>query len=207
MPLQKASEDMKYLLDRGYSRNASLNLTVNRYHLDMGERNYLRRYVFSENEIRVHKSKLIPVREINGEKVVVDGFNVLITVEAVLKNRDLVEGMDCILRDTSRVFSSYRFGSETKTALGKLMDLFMEYGPEEVFFIFDSQISRSGELSSYVRKKMGESGIPGDARTAKSADGEIIELNHITASSDSHIIESVDRIIDLPMEIKHYVFM
>ncbi|MEA1924662.1 MAG: DUF434 domain-containing protein [Candidatus Altiarchaeota archaeon] len=207
MPVQKASEDMKYLLDRGYNRDTSLNLAVNRYHLDMRERNYLRRYVFSENEIRLHKSKLISIIEINGEKIVVDGFNVLITVDAVLKERNLVEGMDCILRDTSMVFSNYRFNSDTIKALDALMTLFLKYNPEEVFFVFDSQISRSGELSSYVREKMGDIGISGGASTAKSADKKIIELNHITASSDSHIIESVNQIVDLSREIKQQVFM
>ncbi|OYT54583.1 MAG: hypothetical protein B6U72_02155 [Candidatus Altiarchaeales archaeon ex4484_2] len=203
MPVQKAAEDMKYLLDRGYNRDTSLNLAVNRYHLDMQERNYLRRYVFSENEIRVHKSKLIPVREINGEKIVVDGFNVLITVDAVLKEKNLVESMDCILRDTSMVFSNYRFDSDTKKALDRLMTLFTEYSPENVFFVFDSQISRSGELAAYVREEMNDAGISGDASTAKSADRKIIGLNHITASSDSHIIESVDWIVDLSKAIKH----
>ena len=202
MPVKKAAKDMKYLLDRGYNRNTSLNLTVNRYHLNMRDRNYLRRYVFSENEIRLHKSKLIPITEIRGKKVVVDGFNVLITVDAVLKGRDLVECMDYILRDTSMVFSNYRFDSDTKKALDELMALFQKYDPEYVFFVFDSQISRSGELSSYVREKMDRVGISGDASTAKSADKKIIELNHITASSDSRIIESVNQIVDLPREIK-----
>jgi len=205
--VQKAAEDMKYLLDRGYNRNTSLNLTVNRYHLNMRERNYLRRYVFSEKEIQAHKSKLIPITEIRCEKVVVDGFNVLISVDAVLKKRNLVESMDCILRDTSMVFSNYRFDSDTKKTLDALVTLFLKYGPEGVFFVFDSQISRSGELSSYVREKMWEAGISGDASTAKSADKKIIELNHITASSDSHIIESVNQIVDLPRKIKQQVFM
>jgi len=201
MSADKAAADMKYLLNRGYNRNTSLNLVVNRYHLDPNERNILRRYVFSEHEIRAHKSKLITPDKIKGNTLVVDGFNVLITVESINENKNLVLGMDSILRDSSGVFSNYRFDSKTKKALKQITDFLKKHNPGKVLFIFDSQISKSGQLAAYVRKKLDEAGVSGDAKTSKNADQQIININEITASSDSHIIESVDEIVDIPGHI------
>jgi len=202
--INKAAEDMKYLIDRGYNRETSLNLVVNHYHLNKDERNYLQRYVFSDDEIRCHKSKLIPLKEIDGKKIVIDGYNVLITVGAIINKKRcsvLVEGMDGILRDSSGIFSNYKFNSESKRAVNEILNLLSGYKPEFVLFIFDSQISKSGELSSYVKKRMNDLNIHGDSKTSKNADKTIIDLNWITATSDSIIIKNVDKVVDLANSI------
>ena len=201
MPLNKAAADMKYLLDRSYPRSTALNLVVNHYGLSKEQRNFLVRYVFSDDEIRGHKSRLIPVKEIVGGDVVVDTFNVLITVEAVLTGGETVEGMDGFLRDTSAVFSNYRFDETSGKALNKILEVLSGHKPASVLFILDSQISRSGELASFIRNKLGEFSLEGDARTCRNADYEIIKLNWITCTSDSVIIGRVDRVVDMGGEI------
>ncbi|MCK4492385.1 MAG: hypothetical protein KAU03_07155, partial [Candidatus Altiarchaeales archaeon] len=47
----------------------------------------------------------------------------------------------------------------------------------------------------------GDFGIGGDAKTSGSADKEIIELNRITATTDTVIIENVDRVVDIGGEL------
>ena len=48
-----------------------------------------------------------------------------------------------------------------------------EAHPKSAIFLLDAQISRSGELAGLIRRKMNEYGIPGDARTSKTADFEL----------------------------------
>lgn len=194
---KKAAPDLKYLLDRGYNKKTSLNLVVNHYGLDEKQRNFLHRYVFSEKDIRLHKSKNIPIEKIAHKNVVVDGYNVLVTVESILKNREVVEGMDGFLRDTSAIFSKYRFDEDTKKAVKKIILTLKEYKPRSVLFIFDAQISRSGELAAYIRHKLREHSLQGDAKTSRSTDKEITEINQVTISTDSIIIEKVDKVVDL----------
>ncbi len=201
MSLDKASQDLKYLLDRNYKRTTALNLVVNRYKLSEKKRNLLHRYVFPEKEIRAHRKKLCQPAKMRGKKVVVDGYNVLITVEAVLEGKDTVLGMDGILRDVKGIFSKYKFDKDSKTAIDVILKKLKEYNPSSVLFIFDSQISRSGELAAFVREKLREHGLKGDATTSPHADRDIKKHNCITLSSDSIIIEAVDRIIDLPSKI------
>lgn len=199
--IDDAAKDLKYLLDRGYNRKTSLDFISGRYQLKKQEKNLLYRYVFSDKEIIRHKYKLIPLNEIRNKKLVIDAYNVLITVEAIADKEKLIEGMDGFLRDFRGVFSSYRFTEKTETALDEILRLLIGYKPEDVLFIFDSQISKSGELAGYTRGRLGDFDIGGDAKTSDSADKEIIELNRITATTDTVIIENVDRVVDIGREL------
>jgi len=201
MSLDKSSQDLKYLLDRGYRRTTALNLVVNRYNLSQKQRNLLLRYVFPEKEIRDHRKRLCPPSRLRGKKVVVDGYNVLVTVEAVLEGKDTVLGMDGILRDVKGIFSKYRFRKESRIAIDKILKKLKDYEPSFVLFIFDSQISRSGELAAFVRERLREHKLKGKAETSPHADGDIKKLNWITLTSDSVIIEKVDRVVDLPAKV------
>lgn len=197
MNLKKASQDMKYLLDRGYKKTTALNFVANHYRLSKHERNFLVRYVFSEKEIRNHKSKLISPKEITGKNLVIDTYNVLITIQEIISGKEIVKGMDGFLRDTSAIFSKYRFNEDTKNAIEKILGILSHYRPKFVLFILDSQISRSGELASYIRDKLGEFCISGDARISRNADREIIKQNRIILTSDSIIIEKAKNVADL----------
>lgn len=201
MKIDDAIKDMKYLLDRGYKKRTALNFVANHYRLNEKDRNFLRRYVFSEDDIKEHESKLIPISRIRGREVVIDGYNVLVTVEAILKKRDLVYGMDGFLRDSSGAYSKYKFDKNTKIAIKEIIRKLKNYKPKYVLFIFDSQISRSGELASYVRKKLREFDVNGTAKTSRCADSEIIRLNRITMTTDSIIIKKVNKVVDICSEI------
>jgi hypothetical protein len=195
--IKKAAEDLKYLLDRDYNKRTALNLVVNHYKSSDSERNYLQRYVFSDRDIELHMSRLYPIEKIAMGDVIIDGYNVLVTVEAILGGKELVKGMDGFLRDNSAIFSRYIFDKNTKKALKKTVLTLKEYMPRSVLFLFDSQMSHSGELASYVRCKLNELGLSGDARTSRIVDKEIVDMNGITVTTDSIIIEKVDRVVDI----------
>lgn len=195
--IKKAAEDFKYLLNRAYNKTTALNLVVNHYKLNKEERNILMRYVFSDREITLHKSKRISLKKIRGREVVVDGYNTLITVEAILAGKKLIRGMDGFLRDTSATYSKYSFTEYTKKASEAIIQKIREYQPKSVTFIFDSQMSRSGELAAYIRSKLKDSGLRGDAKTSSNADREIIKTNAVTITTDSIIISKVDKVVDL----------
>lgn len=195
--IEDAAFDLKYLLDRGYPKTTALNLVVNHYHLSAKEKNFLHRYVQSDADILSRRGKKIHPSKVRGKTVVVDGYNILITAEAVLAGTGVVRSMDGLMRDTSAVFSKYRFTEKTKAALKEIILALLEQRPASVLFIFDSQMSGSGELASYVRRKLSELGLRGDARTSNSSDAEIAGMDEITASSDGIIIDKVSRVVDI----------
>lgn len=197
--MKKAEQDFKFLLDRGYKRKSALNFVVAHYGLGRKEKNFLLRRVFSREEIREHKKKLISLSASKNKKVAIDTYNVLITVGTILagNKRLLVKGMDGFLRDAKGIFSNYKFNEKTERALKEILGVLQKYHPKYLLFVLDSQISRSGELADYIRKQLKKFKLEGEAKTKRSADSFLVKKNWITSTSDTAIIEKVDKVIDI----------
>jgi hypothetical protein len=70
----------------------------------------------------------------------------------------------------------------------------------EGVMMFDSQMSRSGELAAEVRRMLKQFGFAGDAQTVVGVDFKVREFD-VVASADRAIIERVEAVWDLPAEI------
>ncbi|RLG58419.1 MAG: DUF434 domain-containing protein [Candidatus Hydrothermarchaeota archaeon] len=201
--LKHAIEDFRYLLNRGYNKNSSLKLVSDRYNLSKDERNFLIRAIFPKEEAERRKRKLVNINEIKGKKVVIDGYNVLITVENVLKGKNVFSCDDGLLRDTSATFGKYKITKLSIKAINEILTLLKEHNAKEIIFYFDSQVSFSGELCKIVMQEMEKLGIKGYAKTFKNVDYMLIQVkNAIVCTSDSVIIDKVDKVLDIPKWFK-----
>lgn len=195
--VKRACEDFRYLLDRGYRRSTAVNIVSGHYRLSKKERNFVLRKVNSKEEIRDHKKRKVTLQSIRGKTLVIDGYNVLIATECALGRASLLKSQDGFHRDALGVFGRYKTSNYTTPAIDRILVVLKKHRPAKVVFLFDAQVSRSGQLAGTVRHKLKEAGLEGDARTSPSADYEIKSLNQITASSDSAIIEKVSKVVDL----------
>jgi hypothetical protein len=111
---------------------------------------------------------------------------------------------DGYIRDTRYYFSKAKQAEDLEEALEAVLRFLSKAGPKSVFFLLDAQISRSGELAGFIRHKMGEYGVSGEAKTSKitdfdlKAEGRNLEKNVILATSDGIIIDSVLEVLDIP---------
>jgi hypothetical protein len=121
--LWKAAQDLRFLLNRGYPRDASLSLVGNRYNLDHDHRHLLRRGVFASSVVEQRKNKKASLEEIRGKAVAIDGYNCLITLESALKAKAILLADDAFIRDISGVSGTYRESPETTQALDLIVDL------------------------------------------------------------------------------------
>ncbi len=199
--INRAGEDLRMLLDRGYRKDYALRFVGDHYELPKKQRNLIMRAVYSEAEVRQTREKLRPVAAMQGHPLAIDGFNVIITVETGLEGGEIFMSQDGILRDNTMAFGSYRVGSSTREAADKVLEVLNEHPPSQVTWVFDSQISRSGRLAAYVGEKMDELGLDGAAMTCPTADHRLVKMNVLTATSDSALIERLTAIVDLPGEI------
>ena len=197
--LKEPVYDLRFLLDRGYNKDSAIRVVADKYRLTKKERNFLLRAIFSKKEAGEHRKKL--TKSAKGRDLVVDGYNVLITVESFLKNKELFLSDDGFVRDVSATFGKYRIGRTTPKAAEKILSALKAHRPKSVTFIFDSQVSFSGELCKMFRERMSEIGIKGDASTAENADYAIIEANKIVSTSDRAIIKKAERVLDLAGEV------
>jgi len=195
--LQAAADDFRCLLNRGYPREESLRLVGNRHNLNKDMRHLLHRGVFSDDAACSRRGKTVPITDVRGEPLIVDGHNVLITVESGLRNQVLVDGDDGFVRDVAAVSGRYRKGWATHRAMDLIVEVLARVTPAWVFFLFDAPISGSGELASWTRAMLMERGIPGDARAVKVPEHVMKHHTGIIASSDTDVIDHAVRVCDL----------
>jgi hypothetical protein len=202
--IKEAEHDLRFLLNRGYRKKGALTFVANKYLLSLDERNYLARCVFSESKAASRIDKIVDISKIKGQSILVDGYNVLITSESICRKEYdfLISCDDGVIRDLNAVFGKYKFNEATEVALNSILNSVKKYRPLKIKFFFDRQVSFSGKLANLTEEIMDCHGVQGGAFLSKNVDFEIIKTanaeNGIVATSDSVIIDKVDRIIDLP---------
>jgi hypothetical protein len=195
--LWEAAEDLRFLLDRGYPRDASLQLVGNRYNLSQEYRHLLRRGVFSHSLAEERNAKRVSVAELKGTGLAIDGHNCIITLESALKGKTVLLADDGFIRDISGVSGGYKETKETNKALELIMNLIAEAETAETRFLLDAPISGSGELAARIRGMMGKRGIQGDASALKVPEHIMAKYEGIIASSDTAVIDQAEQVFDL----------
>ena len=203
--LREARLDLKFLLDRGYRKQSALKLVGDKYQLSRAERSLLFRSVMPESEAEIIRSKIIRPEQLAGRRVLVDGFNVLNTVEAMLRGEPLILCDDEVLRDIREKHSKYRPSNLSENALKMILEFLKSAHVAEVEVLYESQISRSGEVAGLTRHLLSEMGLRGDARTAKTVDSLLAKSGEIIATSDSAILLRCRAFIDIPQNLAQAV--
>jgi hypothetical protein len=195
--LQKAAEDFRYLLNRRYPRKGALELVGNRYQLDFDQRHLLHRGIFSEADAKARLKKKIRINQVRGKDLAVDGYNVLITVEAGLSRRPLVHADDGFLRDISGLSGNFRRTETTEKALRLLVESLENVKPRRILILFDAPMSKSGILAEEVREKLQKASLLGQVEAVKVPERILIGFPGIVATSDTAIIDQSLKAVDL----------
>ncbi len=195
--LQKAAEDFRYLLNRKYPRKAALELVGNRYGLNYDQRHLLHRGVFSKADSESRRKKKVSLAEIRGKDLVIDGYNVLITIEAGLSGRPLTFGDDGFVRDISGLSGNFRKTERTEKALQLVFHTLKTMKPYHTLFLFDAPISMSGKFAQGVRQRLKEESLTGDAKAVKVPEKILMGFPGVVATSDTAIIDQSKQVFDL----------
>jgi hypothetical protein len=208
----RAIADLLWLLDGRYPKKPALELVGNRNMLGRDERMILYRGVFDSASNAERLKKRCRSAEVGAGELIIDGHNVLITLESYLSGKRVFRSLDGFVRDTAGLYGSYTFGDLAKRSVELLVShLGAENPSPEVRVFLDYPVSRSGELASFMRGVLSMRGIRGDVRAVRSPDAEIIrtlEASPATAvaTSDTVILDRSARCVDIPGEIVETVF-
>ncbi|MDO8540631.1 MAG: DUF434 domain-containing protein [Opitutaceae bacterium] len=91
--------DLCWLLDRGYAMTSALELVGNRFSLRQRQRLALARCACSEEQRRRRAAHELPAGALAGAELWLDGYNLLISLEAALGGGVLLLGRDGCVRD------------------------------------------------------------------------------------------------------------
>ena len=203
--LAEAGRDLRYLLNRGYNRSLSLKLVGDKYRLDKAERSILYRGIYSSSDVESIVSKRVMAEDLRDEHVLIDGFNVMNTVETMLRGDSLILCDDGVLRDFSEIHGKYKLSEKTHESLQLLLRALKELRIASAKILFESQISRSGEIAGYARRLLRETGLDGGAETAKNVDSQLQRSRHVIMTSDSAILLRCTKFYDLPAYILRWI--
>src|ERR1051325_917083 len=172
--LRQAVVDLCWLLSRGYNLTSSLKLVGDRYGLRERQRLAVSRCACSDQDCQRRKEHCIPVGQIQGEAITVDGFNLIITLEAALSGGLLLVGVDDCIRDLSSVHGSYRSVEETDRAIMMIGEALAKLAPSSVHWLLDRPISNSGRLAAKLTDLASCNSWPWEVEVVFNPDAAII---------------------------------
>ena len=199
--LRRAVADLSWLQSRGYSPKASLKLVGDRHALRDRQRRALQRCAAGDQECaRRERTRLEPER-LAGRDVVVDGYNVLLTLEAALSGGVLLLARDGALRDLAAMSAHYRRVHTTRPAIDLLADFFEEHRPSAVRWLLDRPVSNSGRLRRLIEEQVEGRRPPWTVELADHTDRRLIEAEAIVATADSAVLDRCDGWVNLARHV------
>jgi hypothetical protein len=195
--LRQSVNDLCWLLTSGYNITSSLKLVGDRYGLRERQRLAVRRSSCSDQERQRRKDHRISVEQLRNESVVIDGFNLLITIEAALSRGPLLIGVDECVRDLSGVHGSYKAVDETDRALAMIGEVFEVIRPASVLWLLDRPVSNSGRLASRIADVAIQREWPWRVEVVFNPDSRMMSSSDVAITSDASVLDKVERWADL----------
>lgn len=188
--LRHAVADLSWLLGRGYARNSAVKLVGDRHELRERQRLAAARAACSDTAREARAQNHLPAEALRGSAVQVDGFNLLVTLEAALSGGVLLHCRDGCLRDMSSVHGSYHAVVETDTAITLVGSRLAELQASAVHWLLDKPVSNSGRLAARIRELAEQHAWPWTVEAVFNPDADLIaSRDTITISSDAMVID------------------
>ena len=195
--LRAATAEMSWLLGRGYQPKSALKLVGDRHNLRERQRLAVGRAACSDESRERRRARRVEAQSIRGAELIVDGFNLVITLEAALAGGVLILCRDGCLRDLSSVHGSYRAVEETERAVTLAGEVLDNLGARAALWLLDSPVSNSGRLAERVRRIAAERDWPWTVEVEFNPDRRIVSSDRIAVTSDSNVLDGVARWLNL----------
>jgi hypothetical protein len=201
--LRRATADLCWLLDQGYSVGPALRLVGDRFALTDRQRIAIRRCSCSESQRTARMKRAVSASELDGATIWIDGFNVLTTVEAALAGGVLLLGRDGALRDMASMHGSYRRVAETEPAIAAIAGTLRAFGVGACRWWLDAPVSNSGRLASMLRAYASEQALDWEVEVVPDPDARLrsAPADVVVATADSGLMDAAPRSWQLAREV------
>jgi hypothetical protein len=177
--LREAVADLSWLRGRGYSETAAVTLVGDRFQLTRRQRSAVQRAAVSDEEREARWR--YRQRDIAGQRVVVDGFNVLRTVEHAIDGGAVLRGRDGVLRDLAGLHGPWRRRGRTGDAILALRAVLSSAA--EVVWMLDAPVPNSGRLAQVLRR----SGIR-QVEVVPDCDARLLAFDGVRVTGDGPLL-------------------
>ena len=199
--LLKAIADFSLLLTKGYAGKSALKLVGDRFSLTERQRLAVMRSACSDEQLAPRNRHRVALENLTNKFIAIDGYNVLITIEAAMSGGIILKGRDGCFRDLASVHGTYRKVTETIPAVELIGKFLQEFGAGKALWLLDSPVSNSGRLKTLIGELARKNKWDWKIELLLSPDAELKKTDAIVASSDSVILDCCQCWINLAAEI------
>jgi hypothetical protein len=199
--LLEAIADFSLLLTKGYAEKSALKLVGDRFSLTERQRLAVMRSACSDEQLISRSQRRIELGNLMGKSIAIDGYNVLITIEAAMSGGVILKGRDGCFRDLASVHGTYRKVTETIPAVELIGQFLQEAGVGKTLWLLDSPVSNSGRLKTLIGELARKNKWNWEIELLLNPDAKLKKIDAIVASSDSVILDTCQRWTNLGAEI------
>ena len=201
--LRGAVADLSWLLTRGYATPGALQLVGNRYALEARQRQAVTRSACSDAAVVRRRSAEASADAAAGGTLLLDGYNVLTTIETALGGGVVLLGRDGACRDIAGVHGTWRRVEQTMPAL-RLVGEFLaaRVRPARCVWYIDAPVSNSGRLRGIIEGAAAEAGWDWSVEVVPDVDSRLAAAADATlATADAEILDRCGRWYALTREL------
>jgi len=199
--LRGAVDDLCWLLTRGYALHSALELVGNRFTLRDRQRLAVGRCAASDKSIACRRAHCVTPEHLRGEELWLDGYNILMVLEAALGGGVVLLGRDGCCRDVLGIHGSYHRVQETGPALELVGALTREWGVTMCRWFLDKPVSNSGRLKALILDVAAKAGWNWQVELEMNPDTVLAKSGHIVATADSAILDRCERWANVAREV------
>ena len=199
--LRSAVADYSLLLTKGYAEKGALKLVGDKFSLTQRQRLAVMRSACSDEQLASRSQRRVEPKDIEGRAIAIDGYNVLITVEAAMSGGLIFKGRDGCFKDLASIHGTYRKVTETIPAVELIGDFLGEAGAGKALWLLDSPVSNSGRLKTLIGELAQENNWNWEIELLLSPDAELKKTDAVVATSDSVVLDGCRSWVNLATEI------
>lgn len=184
--LSQAQQEVYFLLNRGYEMEKIITFVGNHYLFSARQRMALARASASEKELQLRKEHE-KRGKLTGKTVYIDGFNLIITLEAALSGTTLLSCMDKTVRDLCGLHGTYRIIDKTEATLQIIEQELKDLEIEKAIFYLDAPMSNSGRLKQLILESFSNNNLCIEVELVRNADACLWAKEYVI-SSDAIIL-------------------
>ena len=199
--LRLALADFSLLLTKGYAHKSSLKLVGDKFSLTQRQRLALMRSACSDQQLTFRTNHQLNITDIANRPIAIDGYNLLITIEAAISGAHIFIGRDGCFRDLASIHGTYRRVTETIPAVELIGQFLTENKITDALWLLDKPVSNSGRLKKLIEKIADQHNFNWQVKLSISPDAELIKTDDIVVTCDSVILDSCKKWLNLARQI------
>jgi hypothetical protein len=199
--LRAAVADFSLLLTKGYAQKSALKLVGDRFSLTERQRLAIMRSACADRQLISRKQREVKIADLANQPIAIDGYNILITVEAAMSGGVIFNGRDGCYRDLASIHGTYRKVTETIPAVKLIGRFLKDAGVPKARWLLDSPVSNSGRLKTLIGELARENAWDWEIELLFSPDAELTRTDLTVATSDSVVLDGCKKWLNLATEI------